>query len=854
MEWPSSDPASDEEAEVTTDRPSSAPAAISSDQEIIDEALDLIEDVKLTMEWPSSVPGSEEEADVSMERPSSDPAALASEGVVESGSASTAAPLTEGEASGGEQMVSDLPDSPAGAEAEVPTEPEGVNIDEGYSSDEDIAELEDTGLQETEADEKMSVQSGATAPLDNGNDSDPDDSAGDEAEPDDLGVEAGIPDGEDMSATAAPASSGTEEDDGYFSDEVISEPEPEVVPPDTSRIREIARQRKAALKAEMEKMSEPDGVQHSGPAASDKKIIDEAQDLTEEADIAMERPSTAPAAISEEIVEPAPDTTSEEVESGPDATFEEVESGPDATPEEVESGPDATPEEVESGPDATFEEVESGPDATSEEVESGPDATSEEVESGPDATFEEVESGPEATPEEVESAPASEEETEVTTEQPLTALASEEADVSMERPSTAPAALASGEVVESDPASTAAPVTEGEASDGEQMASDIPETDTEVQEKSEELSLDEGYSSGEDISAESEDTGLQETEADVKMSAQPAAEAIDSDTAPHSLAEEKPEVPAESPEATIDDGYSSDEDISAEPEDTGLQETEADVKMSAQPGTTAPLDNGNDSDPGDSADDKAEPGQDDPGVQAGIPNGEDMSAKAAPASSVMEEDEGYVSDEPISKPEPKVVQPDTSRIREIARQRKAALKAKMEQTSEPAGAQYSGPAASGTKIIDEALDLSNVESSGYAKPNKLKMNVPVGSKDYKEMVSDRKLLGVSSTYNEMSVAKAAYKKLQANGSNLKLSKDIVKTAEKYISSEVVGSKPLLGKPDKAQLKALEALGLDAKASERSVMLALIDQTSTSLDANKKTRHENKMKALDKIHKTLFGRS
>ena len=663
-------------------------------------------------------------------------------------------------------------------------------------------------------------------------------------------------------------------------------------------------------------MSEPDGVQHSGPAASDKKIIDEAQDLTEEADIAMERPSTAPAAISEEIVEPAPDTTSEEVESGPDATFEEVESGPDATPEEVESGPDATPEEVESGPDATFEEVESGPDATSEEVESGPDATSEEVESGPDATFEEVESGPEATPEEVESAPASEEETEVTTEQPLTALASEEADVSMERPSTAPAALASGEVVESDPASTAAPVTEGEASDGEQMASDIPETDTEVQEKSEELSLDEGYSSGEDISAESEDTGLQETEADVKMSAQPAAEAIDSDTAPHSLAEEKPEVPAESPEATIDDGYSSDEDISAEPEDTGLQETEADVKMSAQPaaeaidsdtaphslaeekpevpaespeatiddgyssdedisaepedtglqeteadvkmsaqpGTTAPLDNGNDSDPGDSADDKAEPGQDDPGVQAGIPNGEDMSAKAAPASSVMEEDEGYVSDEPISKPEPKVVQPDTSRIREIARQRKAALKAKMEQTSEPAGAQYSGPAASGTKIIDEALDLSNVESSGYAKPNKLKMNVPVGSKDYKEMVSDRKLLGVSSTYNEMSVAKAAYKKLQANGSNLKLSKDIVKTAEKYISSEVVGSKPLLGKPDKAQLKALEALGLDAKASERSVMLALIDQTSTSLDANKKTRHENKMKALDKIHKTLFGRS
>ena len=297
---------------------------------------------------------------------------------------------------------------------------------------------------------------------------------------------------------------------------------------------------------------------------------------------------------------------------------------------------------------------------------------------------------------------------------------------------------------------------------------------------------------------------------------------------------------AESDELNVDDGYFSDQEMN----DVNTQKMAAGVTTSVQSESVVP--SGDDLDPGYLADDEMEFGQDD--LNVGVD--ERMSATAAPASPETEDDDGYFSDQQST--ESMVVPPDTSHIRDVAQQRKAALQASNQQL-DPAEVEYSGPAGSGKKIIDEPLDLSNVESSGYAKPNKLKMNFPVGSKEYREMVSDRKLLGVSSTYNEMSVARSAYKKLQENDSNLELSRDIVKAAEKYISFGVTGNKPLLREPDPVQQEALEALGLDKNASERAIVLALIDQTSNSLDANKKTRHENRMKELDKIHKTLFGR-
>ena len=303
----------------------------------------------------------------------------------------------------------------------------------------------------------------------------------------------------------------------------------------------------------------------------------------------------------------------------------------------------------------------------------------------------------------------------------------------------------------------------------------------------------------------------------------------------------------------VADGNVYEEDVNVGSKNETPQEIQqADAKMSTSATALESVVINDDIDSDYLADDEMESGQTDLGV-AGVKIGEGTSASVTSESTEEVEDDGYFSDQVSAESESDVVPLDTTRIREIAQERKAALSDNQQQL-DPAEAQYSTPAGFGRKIIDDPLDLSGVESSGYAKPNKLKMNFPIGSKDYQEMVQDRKLLGVSSTFNEMSVARGAYKKLQENDSNLALSKDIVAAAEKYISFDVIGSKPMLRQPDQVQLEALETLGLDEKASERAILLALIDQASNSLDVNKKTRHENRMKVLDKIHKTLFGKN
>ena len=160
----------------------------------------------------------------------------------------------------------------------------------------------------------------------------------------------------------------------------------------------------------------------------------------------------------------------------------------------------------------------------------------------------------------------------------------------------------------------------------------------------------------------------------------------------------------------------------------------------------------------------------------------------------------------------------------------------------------------GPKIINRGLDLSGVESSKYARLSNQKTTASAGSKAHQQMVNDRKLLGVYSTSNELSVARSAYRKLQDNLSNLPQSKKIIDAARKYISESPTDQKPLLSKPNSSQLAALESLGLEESATEKIILMAMVDKASESIEQDKKYQHENFMKSLGKVHKVLFGKS
>ena len=144
--------------------------------------------------------------------------------------------------------------------------------------------------------------------------------------------------------------------------------------------------------------------------------------------------------------------------------------------------------------------------------------------------------------------------------------------------------------------------------------------------------------------------------------------------------------------------------------------------------------------------------------------------------------------------------------------------------------------------------------SAQSAPDELTSDAPV-EPEYQSLVADRELLKVPSTYNEMSVAKSAFRELLANSSDLSKSEEIVNAAKRYLSFDVPVKKPLLKEPlDPAQLEALGELNLGADASERSIRLALIKEASDSLDSNARISHEKKMKELEVIHNTLFGKS
>ena len=160
----------------------------------------------------------------------------------------------------------------------------------------------------------------------------------------------------------------------------------------------------------------------------------------------------------------------------------------------------------------------------------------------------------------------------------------------------------------------------------------------------------------------------------------------------------------------------------------------------------------------------------------------------------------------------------------------------------------------GPKIINRGLDLSGVESSKYARLSNQKTTASAGSKAHQQMVNDRKLLGVYSTSNELNVARSTYKKLQDNLSNLPQSKKIIDVARKYLSENPIDQKPLLSEPNSSQLAALESLGLEESATEKIILMAMVDKASESIGQNKQYQHENFMKSLAKVHKVLFGKS
>ena len=160
----------------------------------------------------------------------------------------------------------------------------------------------------------------------------------------------------------------------------------------------------------------------------------------------------------------------------------------------------------------------------------------------------------------------------------------------------------------------------------------------------------------------------------------------------------------------------------------------------------------------------------------------------------------------------------------------------------------------GPKIINRGLDLSGVESSKYARLSNQKTTASAGSKAHQQMVNDRKLLGVYSTSNELNVARSTYKKLQDNLSNLPQSKKIIDVARKYLSENPIDQKPLLSEPNSSQLAALESLGLEESATEKIILMAMVDKASESIEQNKQYQHENFMKSLGKVYKVLFGKS
>ncbi len=261
-------------------------------------------------------------------------------------------------------------------------------------------------------------------------------------------------------------------------------------------------------------------------------------------------------------------------------------------------------------------------------------------------------------------------------------------------------------------------------------------------------------------------------------------------------------------------------------------------------------------------------------AQASIPDEAEFTAESPePQDSVSDsdyfsDDEGDLGTTQTLSPEPdfatdvakesapmeraEVVRQSTANIGEIARRRKESLRAASAPASTTPASSSPAPRPA-TGIVNKPVDVSGVKSVVAGQINATRNAKSTDAIPKAERARDKKTLGVSSTYNEASVIENAFDRLQKNAGNLKVSKDIAKTARKYIATEAQDSGSFLAKPTAQQKKALAFLGLEDGASERTIRLTLLKKASESAESGNSRKHDSTMKTLSKHHKALFGK-
>ncbi|WBA82466.1 hypothetical protein [Endozoicomonas sp. GU-1] len=263
-------------------------------------------------------------------------------------------------------------------------------------------------------------------------------------------------------------------------------------------------------------------------------------------------------------------------------------------------------------------------------------------------------------------------------------------------------------------------------------------------------------------------------------------------------------------------------------------------------------------------------------AQASIPDETEFTAESSePQDSVSDsdyfsDDEGDLGTTQTLSPEPdfatdvakesapmeraEVVRQSTANIGEIARRRKESLRAASAPASTTPSPAPSSPAPRpAPSVVNKPVDVSGVKSVVAGQINTTRNAKSTDAIPKEERARDKKTLGVSSTYNEASVIENAFDKLQKNAGNLKVSKDIAKTARKYIATEAQDGGRFLAKPTAQQKKALAFLGLKDGASERAIRLALLNKASESAESGNSRKHDSAMKTLSKHHSALFNK-
>ncbi len=367
-----------------------------------------------------------------------------------------------------------------------------------------------------------------------------------------------------------------------------------------------------------------------------------------------------------------------------------------------------------------------------------------------------------------------------------------------------------------------------------------PQTEAEL---IEETLVDEGFTEPDEV------TGIDDSERSESVMQRSDESDIDSDTT--TVGDDQIDVDTESPqteaelteETLVDEGFSepdevTDIDDSEQSESVMQRSDDSDVAQAITPDeaeftaeSPEPQDSVSDSDY--FSDDEGDLGK----TQTLSPE-PDFATDVAKESAPMERAE--------------VVRQSTANIGEIARRRKESLRAASAPASTTPAPSSPAPRPA-TGIVNKPVDVSGVKSVVAGQINATRNAKSTDAIPKEERARDKKTLGVSSTYNEASVIENAFDKLQKNAGNLKVSKDIAKTARKYIATEAQDSGRFLAKPTAQQKKALAFLGLENGASERAIRLALLNKASESAESGNSRKHDSAMKTLSKHHNALFSK-